>query len=276
MFSGAARAAALRTPRAGQWVLSSASHSLARSNVRVGAVSRIAAPAVRPVFGNGFGALGHARLCVGRVANKGGAVRVGAKRFFSDAKEGGEEKAKGLFARYNELLVAAPLTTKAITSMFLTGVGDVMCQVFLEDSPFNFVRFVQFTLLGGVLVGPGLHFWYGFVNKVLPGTQMTMVLGRLAMDQLIWAPAFIATFMSALKVIQGKGDEIAANLTSNVWEALQANWKLWPVAMFINFKFVPMQYQVLFANFISLIWNTYLSYVSNKDTVVTVEEAKSE
>jgi len=48
------------------------------------------------------------------------------------------------------------------------------------------------------------------------------------------------------------------------------NWKLWPAANFVNFKFVPVQLQVLFANFVALIWNTYLSWATSRD--VTVEE----
>ena len=32
----------------------------------------------------------------------------------------------------------------------------------------------------------------------------------------------------------------------------------------INFGFVPVQHQVLFANFVAVIWNTYLSYATNQ------------
>ena len=40
------------------------------------------------------------------------------------------------------------------------------------------------------------------------------------------------------------------------------NWKVWPIATMINLQFVPMQFRVLFANFIGLFWNMYLSYLS--------------
>lgn len=43
-----------------------------------------------------------------------------------------------------------------------------------------------------------------------------------------------------------------------------ANWKIWPIATTINFWFVPVPYQVLFANFVGLIWNSILCYIANK------------
>lgn len=39
---------------------------------------------------------------------------------------------------------------------------------------------------------------------------------------------------------------------------------IWPIATSINLWFMPVQYQVLFANFIGLFWNVVLSYIANK------------
>ena len=68
---------------------------------------------------------------------------------------------------------------------------------------------------------------------------------------------------------QGKPEEIIPNLKQNVWAAMLVNWKLWPAANFINFKFVPPQLQVLFANFVALIWNFYLSWATSRQVDVT-------
>ena len=43
------------------------------------------------------------------------------------------------------------------------------------------------------------------------------------------------------------------------------NWKLWVPANFLNFALVPIPYQVLWANFVSLIYNACLSYILNSD-----------
>lgn len=40
------------------------------------------------------------------------------------------------------------------------------------------------------------------------------------------------------------------------------NYKLWPAVTMINFMYIPMKYQVLFANFVGIFWNMYMSYIA--------------
>lgn len=47
-------------------------------------------------------------------------------------------------------------------------------------------------------------------------------------------------------------------------ETLLTNWKIWPAAMVVNFWFMPLKYQVLFANFVGFFWNIILSYITYK------------
>jgi hypothetical protein len=46
-------------------------------------------------------------------------------------------------------------------------------------------------------------------------------------------------------------------------QTMVTNWKIWPAATLVNLMFVPIQYRVLFANFIGLFWNMYLSFITN-------------
>uniref|UniRef100_A0A7S1CGT8 Peroxisomal membrane protein MPV17 n=1 Tax=Bicosoecida sp. CB-2014 TaxID=1486930 RepID=A0A7S1CGT8_9STRA len=210
------------------------------------------------------------RALVVRGAREGWRRAGGWRRKFSAGGSGGGGGGgkKSLWERYAELLETRPILTKSLTSLVITAIGDIACQTFFGDGSFDIVRFAQFSILGGVLVGPGLHFWYGTLNRLIPGVTTKAVLGRLALDQLVWAPPFIAVFMGTLKTMQGRPYD---DLLEIVWESCKVNWMLWPAANFINFKFVPGQYQVLFANFVALIWNTYLSYAGNKPAAEAVE-----
>lgn len=41
------------------------------------------------------------------------------------------------------------------------------------------------------------------------------------------------------------------------------NWLVWPPAVLINYRFIPNQYRVLYANTLGLFWNIYVSYAAN-------------
>ncbi len=47
------------------------------------------------------------------------------------------------------------------------------------------------------------------------------------------------------------------------WYTLKRSWLLWPAANAINFGMVPLKFQVLYFNFISMFWNMFLSYAQN-------------
>ncbi|KAH7352860.1 hypothetical protein KP509_19G067900 [Ceratopteris richardii] len=182
-----------------------------------------------------------------------------------------DAKANGFghpFGWYLLLLDRHPVATKAVTSAFLTLFGDFICQIFIEkDGKINFSRLVIFTLLGLVLVGPTLHFWYLNLNKFIQGPGTVKVSVRLVLDQLLFSPIFIGIFLSALMTLEGHSSEIAPKLKHDWLGIVLANWKIWIPFQFLNFLLVPQQLQVLAANVIALVWNTYLSFAAHKDVM---------
>ena len=129
--------------------------------------------------------------------------------------------------------------------------------------------------MGTFYLGPSLHVWYckglpQVVNRVAGpnASKFKASFTGMLFDQILFAPIFLSGFF----VVQGlvgerslEGVSKGVDLCQNkLWEALLTNWKIWPIATMINLTYVPMQYRVLFANFIGLFWNMYLSYVSYK------------
>lgn len=49
-----------------------------------------------------------------------------------------------------------------------------------------------------------------------------------------------------------EGSDPKEKLDSAYWEALKKNYMLWPIVQTLNFKFVPVQGQVLVVNIVSL------------------------
>lgn len=184
----------------------------------------------------------------------------------------------GIFHWYNQSLEKNPILTKSLTSGVIALAGDVSCQIAVEKvENVNMKRAAIFSLLGGALVGPTLHFWYSFLHKVLPAANSMGAMGRLGLDQFVFAPVFIGTFLSSLLSLEHvSGNEaetalqekIQTKLQTDWWPAVQINWLMWIPAQFVNFRFIPGKYQVLFANVVGVFWNTYLSHAAHNSSEV--------
>ncbi|KAK6123653.1 hypothetical protein DH2020_042607 [Rehmannia glutinosa] len=170
--------------------------------------------------------------------------------------------------RYLSLLAKYPVMTKAVTSAFLTLVGDVICQLVIDQvQSLDLKRTFIFTLLGLVLVGPTLHFWYLYLSKLVTAPGAAGAFLRLLLDQFLFSPIFIGTFLSTLVTLEGKPSHVIPKLQQEWFSSVLANWQLWIPFQFLNFLFVPQQFQVLAANFIALVWNVILSYKAHKEVI---------
>ncbi|XP_047323263.1 protein SYM1 [Impatiens glandulifera] len=173
---------------------------------------------------------------------------------------------KGSFLQwYLSLLEKHPILTKSITSAILTLIGDITCQIFIDQVPsLDLKRTFVFTILGLVLVGPTLHIWYMYLNRLVSVTGASGALIRLLVDQCVFSPIFIGVFMTSLMILEGRSSQVVPKLKQEWVSSLIANWQLWIPFQFLNFRFVPPQFQVLFANVVALVWNVILSYKAHK------------
>eukprot|EP00038_Savillea_parva_P009932 m.186767 g.186767 ORF g.186767 m.186767 type:complete len:251 (+) comp16869_c0_seq1:123-875(+) len=168
---------------------------------------------------------------------------------------------------YNACLTARPLLTTAMSTGAISAIGDTGSQLFVERySEWDAARTLRFSVLGLVLTGPTLHFWYGFLFRRLPGVTVTRVLQRVALDQFFFAPLFTFSFISVLFAAEQRSYESwSSHMANNFAESVGVNWMMWIPAQVINFRFIPASYSVLFANFVAVFWNSYLSWNAHRD-----------
>ena len=178
---------------------------------------------------------------------------------------GGGGGSGGIVGWYMGLLSAYPLATKTLTTGMLNLLGDAFAQTAIEKTEsYDYKRSAIFFLLGVGFVGPALSLWYGALNKIITAQSAAGAMGRLALDQFVWAPVFIASFFAALLTCEGRPHEIQDKLRTDLKDAVLVNWKIWIPAQFINFRYTPPNLQVLFANGVALVWNTYLAWATHK------------
>ncbi|KAI4363955.1 hypothetical protein MLD38_020108 [Melastoma candidum] len=185
-----------------------------------------------------------------------------------DAGGGSRGNNWNLLSWYISMLEKFPVLTKAVTSAFLTFLGDLICQVVIDQAPsLDLKRNFLFTFLGLVLVGPTLHFWYLYLSRLVTASGASGAFIRLILDQFVFSPIFIGVFLSTLVTLEGRPHDVVPKLQQEWFSAVLANWKLWIPFQFLNFRFVPQQFQVLAANVVALAWNVILSFKAHKEII---------
>jgi len=134
----------------------------------------------------------------------------------------------------------------------------------------NKQRAFRFSLMGAFFIAPATHYWYGYLNKILPFTSRSptakffTTAKRVVLDQILFAPIFIPSFFATLSTLEGKSiEKTLSKVQADTFPTYLTNLGVWVPAQLINFSLVPSRYQVLFSNFVGFFWNTHLSWVGN-------------
>lgn len=226
----------------------------------------------RPDIGGGSGVGGYAGGS-GSGGTSGGASGGGKSGEGARGASGGGSSSGpqsvfgGLWSQYNRALASRPILTKAMTSLVGFALGDVMAQKFLDGggSGLNYARIARMASFGFLVHGPTGHYFYGMLDRLMPGQEISKVAAKVAIDQLCWAPIFTALFFAYLGVSERKSRrEIVDKIKNDTMTGVKASWKVWPVAHAINFRFIPTSQRLLYINVIQVGYNVYLSLLGNK------------
>ncbi|KAL8639878.1 MAG: hypothetical protein Q9228_003142 [Teloschistes exilis] len=134
--------------------------------------------------------------------------------------------------------------------------------------PFDFERLTRFMSYGFIMSPVQFH-WFRFLTRTFPITKQSAtvpVLQRMAFDQFIFAPMGLACFFTFMTVTEGGGRRAVARKFQDVYlPALKANFMLWPAVQFLNFRVVPLPYQIPLVSTIGIAWTAYLSLTNSSD-----------
>ncbi|KAL8687881.1 MAG: hypothetical protein Q9218_006069 [Villophora microphyllina] len=134
--------------------------------------------------------------------------------------------------------------------------------------PFDFERLTRFMSYGFIMSPVQFH-WFAFLTRTFPITKQSAtipVLQRMAFDQFIFAPMGLACFFTFMTVTEGGGRRAVARKFQDVYlPALKANFMLWPAVQFLNFRVVPLPYQIPLVSTVGIAWTAYLSLTNSSD-----------
>ncbi|KAF8071079.1 hypothetical protein HT031_001161 [Scenedesmus sp. PABB004] len=163
---------------------------------------------------------------------------------------------------YKQQLAKRPLRTKALTSACVASLSDVIAQRLL-GGPYNPRRTLKMAVWGLLIGAPSAHYWHAALARATarwPEGSTWSALRRVALDQLTFGPAYNLAFMAyTAMVVNGMAPGAFARKAAAEFPALQAaGWRVWPAVMLVNYRCVPLQLRVLFANVVALFWGVYV------------------
>ncbi|GLV34171.1 shams [Carabus blaptoides fortunei] len=165
------------------------------------------------------------------------------------------------------------LTTNIVSSGVLLGVGDLVQQEFeyrkkLIPKRYDYERVWRMFLVG-LAQGPMHHYFYKYLDKFLPKQNLNSVGKKILVDQFVASPLFIISFFYGMGLLEGKCyAECKEELRAKFVTVYAMDWFIWPPTQFINFYYLAPQYRVLYINFITMVYDIFLSYVKHKDAHV--------
>jgi len=144
--------------------------------------------------------------------------------------------------------------------------GEIIPESRFLPPPFDFERLIRFMAYG-FMMAPIQHKWFGFLSRTFPLTKQSgtvPALKRVAFDQLIFAPIGLGAFFTFMTVAEGGGRRAVTRKFQDVYvPALKANYMVWPAVQILNFRVMPLQFQIPFVSTIGIAWTAYLSLTNS-------------
>jgi protein Mpv17 len=136
-----------------------------------------------------------------------------------------------MFGFYNRLLKKAPFFTQSLTTSLLFASGDLIAQKVVErNETLDIRRMGTLAAFGGGVAGPAMVSWYRLLQRVQLSTPVKTLLARVAVDQCLFAPSFIAIFFAFNGFMDRCSmEEIYSRLLTGYPSALAGNYMIWPV-----------------------------------------------
>lgn len=111
---------------------------------------------------------------------------------------------------------------------------------------------------------------------VLKPNSYRFVAAKVAIDGFLFGPLDLLVFFSYMGFAAGKSiPQIREDVKRDFLPALVLEGGLWPILQVANFRFVPVQYQLLYVNFFCLLDSCFLSWIEQQQDAAWKQWLKS-
>ncbi|KAI8429023.1 hypothetical protein MSG28_007599 [Choristoneura fumiferana] len=162
------------------------------------------------------------------------------------------------------------LFTNSITSGSFMAIGDLIQQEIeyqnkLIPERYDWQRCERMFFVG-TLMGPLHHFYYVYLDKLMPRADAKTAIKKIICDQTFASPATIIFFFYGMGLMEKKSPEQSTEeLRQKFLYVYMGDCLFWPPVQFFNFYYLPTQYRVLYINAATLFFNIFLSFMKHFD-----------
>eukprot|EP01102_Stenamoeba_stenopodia_P022308 TRINITY_DN9245_c0_g1_i1.p1 TRINITY_DN9245_c0_g1~~TRINITY_DN9245_c0_g1_i1.p1 ORF type:complete len:212 (-),score=46.60 TRINITY_DN9245_c0_g1_i1:196-831(-) len=171
---------------------------------------------------------------------------------------------------WSEKFTTHPYTAQIMTNGPLWASGDLIAQTLIEKKEkVDWSRTGRMAIYGYCFAGPIYCWWYQYIEKLasplLKRSMAVYLTGKVCLDQFVFEPPYLGVYFTATSLLEGQSlSDVKAKLKQEYVNTFIIDCYVWPLAQLINFRFVPLPFQALYVNSVSLGWAGFLSYVTHR------------
>jgi len=148
-----------------------------------------------------------------------------------------------------------PYRTNALISFVLMGLGDFIQQSYFNDTV-NWKEVIHFGTVG-LILGPICVPWYRNLEKWFPGKAASNLVKKVAVDEILWGPVYATIIFYILPLVESYDHQTAfSEWKQKIIPACIGSALFFSVIQSINFRFVPVHYQIAYLMFFGFIYDT--------------------
>lgn len=169
---------------------------------------------------------------------------------------------------YNAMQKRSPLLTQFESALVIYFIGDLSAQLVgttaFADGEYEPIRGVRAMIIGGISSIPSYK-WFVFLGRNFnySTSHWVNIAIKIGINQTFFTPIFNTYFFGMQSFLSGNSWEVTRRrLIETVPVSWKNSWKVWPAVTAFSFTYIQPQNRSVFAGFVAVFWQTYLSWLN--------------
>ena len=188
------------------------------------------------------------------------------------------EPVKIPFRVYEGMQSRHPLMTQWETTLIIYFLGDLSAQSvqtsFFTEARYEPIRSLRALVIGGIVSIPSFKFFMWLGRHFNYASHLKSLAVKIIVSQSLFTPLFNSYFFGMQSLLSGCSlREAKDRVLATVPVSWKNSWKVWPLVTAFSFTFIRPQNRAVFAGFIAIFWQTYLSWLNRKAELTLRDES---